>query len=84
MNVASIAPRKREVTPTGLELQFATNVLGYFWMIKEFTPHLANPSPIVNVASNWANSLELDDLQMTKRRYEMESPTGSPSKPRGC
>jgi NAD(P)-dependent dehydrogenase (short-subunit alcohol dehydrogenase family) len=70
MNVASTAPRRREVTAAGVELQFATNVLGYFWMIEEFTRHLARPSRVVNVASNWANSLRLDDLQMTVRRYD--------------
>jgi NAD(P)-dependent dehydrogenase (short-subunit alcohol dehydrogenase family) len=73
MNVASIAPPRRQTTAAGLELQFATNVLGYFWMIREFTPHLARPSRVVNVASYWANSLRLDDLQMTKRAYDNDT-----------
>ena len=72
INNAAIAPRKREVTPEGIELQFATNVLGYFWMMKAFQQILINSSParIVNVASYWAGDLVMDDLEFKNRMYD--------------
>jgi len=53
VNTAAVAPRRREVTPESIELQFATNVLGYFWMITAFRKHLTElaPARVVNVAS---------------------------------
>ena len=53
VNNAAITPRQREETPEGIELQFATNVLGYFRMICTFRKLLVEsaPSRVVNVAS---------------------------------
>ncbi|KAK8857884.1 hypothetical protein M9Y10_012982 [Tritrichomonas musculus] len=75
MNVAAQTPRKREQTPEGIEMQFATNVLGYYWMIKEFSPFLISTAKstqtrIVNVASYWAGDVDLDDPQFIKRSYD--------------
>ena len=72
MNVASVTPRRREVTIDGIEMQFATNVLGYFWMMQEFSDILASsaPSRIVNVASYWAGDFDINDLQFEKRSYD--------------
>ena len=36
LNNAAIAPRRRSESPEGIELQFATNVLGYLWMMRAF------------------------------------------------
>lgn len=71
VNNAAIAPVSREETPEGIELQFATNVLSYFWMIEGFSKHMATApeSRIINVASYWAGDLVLDDLEFTKRSY---------------
>ncbi|MBI9046982.1 MAG: SDR family NAD(P)-dependent oxidoreductase [Anaerolineaceae bacterium] len=71
VNNAAVTPRQRMETPEGIEMQFATNVMGYFWMIKAFTPKLIQsaPSRVINVASYWAGELELDDLQFIKRPY---------------
>lgn len=71
VNNAASTPRKRLVTPEGIELQFATNVLGYFWMIQAFADRLrdAAPSRVVNVASYWAGGLDIDDLEFNRRRY---------------
>ncbi|PLW94238.1 MAG: retinol dehydrogenase, partial [Marinilabiliales bacterium] len=68
-------PRNREETPEGIEMQFATNVLGYFWMIQYFLPHLkkAFVSRIVNVASYWAGNLDLDDLEFNRRHYDNDT-----------
>ncbi|MCB9089632.1 MAG: SDR family NAD(P)-dependent oxidoreductase [Calditrichae bacterium] len=75
INNASTTPRARRETPEGIEMQFATNVLGYLWMSEAFTPHLrkAAPARIVNVASYWAGGLDLDDLEFKRRRYDNDS-----------
>jgi len=71
INNAAVTPRRREETPEGIELQFATNVLGYLRMIAGFKDHLVDSAParIVNVASYWAGGLDLNDLEFTCRRY---------------
>jgi NAD(P)-dependent dehydrogenase (short-subunit alcohol dehydrogenase family) len=71
VNNAGVTPRRRLESPEGIELQFATNVLGYFWMIQAFTEHLKRsaPSRVVNVASYWAGDLDLGDLEFRRRRY---------------
>lgn len=71
VNNAAVTPRTREETPEGIELQFATNVLGYFWMTQALSEHLkrSSPSRVVNVASYWAGDLDLDDLEFKRRRY---------------
>ena len=72
VNNAAVTPKRREETPDGIELQFATNVLGYFWMIQAFAEILRRSAParVVNVASYWAGDLELDDLEFKRRRYD--------------
>ena len=52
VNNAAITPRRREETPEGIERQFATNVLGYFWMTTAFRDHLARSAParVVNAS----------------------------------
>jgi len=69
VNDAGVTPPRREETPEGIELTFATNVLGYLWMIEAFGPHLAPGARIVNVASYWAGDLDVDDLEFRRRRY---------------
>lgn len=71
VNNAAVTPKKREETPEGIELQFATNVLGYVWMIQAFGEHLKRSAParVVNVASHWAGDLDLNDLEFKRRRY---------------
>lgn len=72
VNNAASTPRVRTVTPEGIEVNFATNVLGYVWMMSAFRGALASaaPSRIVNVASYWAGGLDLSDLQFERRRYD--------------
>ncbi|MFH0944636.1 MAG: SDR family NAD(P)-dependent oxidoreductase [Planctomycetota bacterium] len=71
INNAAATPRQRMETAEGLEMQFATNVMGYFWMISEFAPILSGSAParVVNVASYWAGGLDLGDLQFGRRPY---------------
>lgn len=71
INNAAVTPRNRETNSEGTEMQFATNVLGYFRMIRYFTPHLkkAGSGCIVNVASYWAGGLDLEDVENRKGGY---------------
>jgi len=71
INNAAVTPKTRQETPQDIELQFATNVLGYFWMTKFFSKILADSSParVVNVASYWAGGLDLTDLEFNHRPY---------------
>jgi NAD(P)-dependent dehydrogenase (short-subunit alcohol dehydrogenase family) len=72
VNNAAVTPRRRLETPEGLEMQFATNVMGYFWMTKMFEDILVDstPSRIVNVASYWAGDLDINDLEFRSRPYK--------------
>jgi retinol dehydrogenase 12 len=71
VNNAAIAPRARQTTPEGIELQLATNVLGYFWLTNALADALAAGAParVVDVASYWAGGLALDDLEFERRAY---------------
>ncbi len=75
VNNAASSPRKRQETPQRIEVQFATNVMGYFWMIQAFLEVLKRsaPSRVVNVASYWAGDLEIDDLEFKRRQYNNHS-----------
>jgi NAD(P)-dependent dehydrogenase (short-subunit alcohol dehydrogenase family) len=72
INDAAVTPRDRQETAEGIELQFATNVLGYFWMTAAFQERLIQSAParVVNVASYWAGDLDLADLEFKQRRYD--------------
>lgn len=72
INNAGITPPTRQETPEGVELQFATNVLGYLRMIEAFAAVLqaSAPARVINVASSMAWGLALDDLEFKRRRYD--------------
>jgi NAD(P)-dependent dehydrogenase (short-subunit alcohol dehydrogenase family) len=75
INNAATAPRRRTETPEGIEMQFAANVLSYFWMTHYFLGYIIDPSfaRIVNVASYWAGDLDLRDLEFRKRNYNSDT-----------
>lgn len=75
VNDAGATPRRREETAEGIEMQWATNVLGYFWMMKFFTPVLekSKPTRIVNVASYWAGELDINDPEFKHRHYNNDT-----------
>jgi len=75
VNNAATTPRARLETPEGIELQFATNVLGYFWMMEAFAGRFrdAAPARVVNVASYWAGGLDMNDLEFKRRRYNNDA-----------
>ena len=75
INNAAVTPRSRQETPEGLEMQWATNVLAYLWLIEAFTPILQQSAParVVNVASYWAGNLDLSDVEFKRRRYNNDT-----------
>jgi NAD(P)-dependent dehydrogenase (short-subunit alcohol dehydrogenase family) len=72
VNNAGVAQGERRTSVDGIELTFATNVLGYFLLTCELLDLLraSAPARVVNVASAFAGELDLDDLQFTRRRYD--------------
>lgn len=72
INNAATCPRSRQENAEGIEMQFATNVLGYYRIIRAFTPILkaSAPARVVNVASYWAGDLDLSDLEFKRRPYD--------------
>lgn len=72
VNNAGVAQGERKLSVDGIELTFATNVLGYFLLTNELLPLLRSSAParIVNVSSAFAGELDLGDLQFERRRYD--------------
>ncbi len=72
VNNAGVAQGERCESVDGIELTFATNVLGYFLLTCELLETLAasRPARIVNVASTFAGDLDLDDLEFERRGYD--------------
>ncbi|MET1089057.1 MAG: SDR family NAD(P)-dependent oxidoreductase [Arthrobacter sp.] len=77
VNAAGVFRKERHVTPDGLELTFATNVMAYFLLtnllldaLKHAAGVKAADARIVNVASRYGNtSLNFDDLQTATGKY---------------
>jgi NAD(P)-dependent dehydrogenase (short-subunit alcohol dehydrogenase family) len=72
VNNAAASPRRRQETAEGTEVQWATNVLGYFWLVRAFRDRLiaSAPARIVNVASYYAGDLDLTDVEFEQRPYD--------------
>ena len=75
VNNAAACPLDRIENKAGIEMQFACNVLGYFWMAKYLRPILkeSKEARIVNVASYYSGGLDLSDLEFKKRSYDNNS-----------
>eukprot|EP01084_Bolivina_argentea_P308831 534116_1 len=91
VNNAAECPMNRSLNSDGIERQFATNVLGYHFMMRSIFGYLIDnkinnkiknifynfinckSSRIVNVASNWAGDLDINDLQFKKRKYDNDT-----------
>jgi len=72
INNAGLNRTQRHMSVDGVELTFATNVLGYFLLTRDLLDVLraSAPARIVNVASSYASDLDLTDLQFVHRVYE--------------
>jgi NAD(P)-dependent dehydrogenase (short-subunit alcohol dehydrogenase family) len=77
VNNAAVVSDTLVFTGDGHELQWSTNTLGYFSVMSALLPALERgaqqpgrvASRIVNVASDFAGDLALDDLDWTRRKY---------------
>jgi NAD(P)-dependent dehydrogenase (short-subunit alcohol dehydrogenase family) len=72
VNNAGVFLPRRQASPDGIELTWATNVLGYHLLTALLLDLLkaSAPSRIVNVASEMAGGLDLTDLQFERRGFE--------------
>ena len=72
INNAGTVQLERHESVDGIELTFATNVLGYHLLTRELTPTLSarTASRIVIVASTFATILDLDDLHFSRRPFD--------------
>jgi NAD(P)-dependent dehydrogenase (short-subunit alcohol dehydrogenase family) len=72
VNNAGVLLPERRTSVDGIELTFATNVLGYHLVTTELLDALkaAAPSRVVNVASTFAFAVDMDDLQFDRRPYD--------------
>ncbi len=71
VNNAGVWSTERTLSPDGIELTWATNVLGYHLLTSLLRPALeAASGRIVNVASTLAKGLDMNDVQFTTRRYD--------------
>lgn len=74
VNNAAIVPARREVSPDGLELQFAVNHLAYFALTENLLP-LLKKSPegqiiLVSSGAHRLGKLDFEDLQWETRPYK--------------
>jgi NAD(P)-dependent dehydrogenase (short-subunit alcohol dehydrogenase family) len=72
INNAGINRSRRQVSVDGIELTFATNVLGYYLLTRDLLDLLRGSAParIVNVASTFTTDVDLTDLQFERRTYD--------------
>jgi len=75
VNNAGVVNKTRRESPDGIELTFATNVLGYHLLASLLRPLLerAPSARIVNVASAMAYDLDLEDIEWKRRPYDASS-----------
>lgn len=75
INNAATAPKRRMETSGGIEIQWATNVLGYVWMIRYFNTFMQYlpDARIVNVASYWAGGLDMNDPEFRQHTYDNDT-----------
>lgn len=81
VSAAGVFRKERHVTLDGLELTFATNVMGYFLMTRQLTDTLKRAAAertarVVNIASKYGSGpftakLDFDDLQTSKGKYSL-------------
>jgi NAD(P)-dependent dehydrogenase (short-subunit alcohol dehydrogenase family) len=74
VNNAGVMPPRRERTDEGVELTFATNVLGPYLLTELLLPALRRgaPSRVVTVSSGgmYTERLDAGDLQLARRDYD--------------
>ncbi len=73
INNAGVMSQSKILNAAGVEMTFATNVLGHHYLTKLFVELLKNASPsrIINVASDYAGGLDLEDINFDKRNFDL-------------
>ena len=73
INNAGIMSQTKKLNNKGAEMTFAVNVIGHHLLTKLLADSLkkASPSRIINVASDYAGGLDLDDINFDKRSYDL-------------
>lgn len=73
INNAGVMSQSKNLTDNGVEMTFAINVLGHHLLTKLLIDLLKNTSPsrIINVASDYAGGLDLEDINFDKRNYDL-------------
>src|SRR3972149_4936272 len=71
VNNAAVCLAERRLSAEGIEVTWATNVLGYHLLSRLLLDRLvaSAPSRIVNLASTYAGGLNPDDPEFRRRRY---------------
>jgi retinol dehydrogenase-14 len=71
VNNAGTWSERKKKSPDGIELTWATNVLGGFLLTNLVLPAVraAGRARVINVASRLARGLDLSDVQFERRRY---------------
>ena len=75
INNAGIMSQTKKLNDKGTEMTFAINVVGHHLLTKLLADSLkeASPSRIINVASDYAGGLDLEDINFDKRNYDLIS-----------
>ncbi len=65
-----VLPKENSID--GIELTFATNVVAYYLLVHQLREAIVASAParIINVASEFASDLDLDDLQFERRPFD--------------
>jgi NAD(P)-dependent dehydrogenase (short-subunit alcohol dehydrogenase family) len=73
INNAGIMSQTKKLNDNGAEMTFAVNVIGHHLLIKLLADSLkkGGPSRIINVASDYAGGLDLDDINFNNRSYDL-------------
>ena len=86
VNNAGVLSGERTLSPDGIELTFATNVLGPFLLTNLLIPLLEKSAParIVNVSSGgmYTQRIHVEDLQTDHEEFDGPAATRGPSAPR--
>ncbi len=71
INNAGLWTKTKKLNNAGVEMTFAINVLGHHYLTKLLIDLLekSSPSRIINVASEYAGGLDLNDINYDKRSY---------------
>lgn len=73
VNNAGVLPERREVSADGIELTFATNVVGPFLLTRLLVPRLERSAParVINVSSGgmYGQRIHVDDLEMLDAEF---------------